>query len=167
MAEILTVVDKDRVNYEGVFDAKETVNVMKQWCSDKGYIFGQSSHTETTKPEGRTIELNADLFKKFTDYAKSSIKTKVQFQDIKDVVVERDGKKVKLQEGKVAITMTATLQTDYEARWETKPLFYFVRLLWEKYVYTPFISGFERQIKEDQVLLRDTVKAFLNMQKFL
>ena len=87
----------------------------------------------------------------------------VQFQGIKDVVVERDGKKVKLQEGKAIISFDILLETDYENRWEVKPLFYVIRIIFEKYVYSPFISSFERQIKADYSLLKNNMKAYLNL----
>jgi hypothetical protein len=106
-------------------------------------------------------------FKKYTDYSKSVIKIKAQFQDVKDIVIERDGRKVKMQEGKVIMIFDGILETDYEGRWEGKPGFFVLRTIFEKYVYTPFISGFERGVKEDVMALKNNVKAFLNLTKFL
>ncbi|MBW2969720.1 hypothetical protein KY319_01215, partial [Candidatus Woesearchaeota archaeon] len=104
--------------------------------------------------------------KKLTDYAKSIIKIRMQFSDVKDVVVDKDGKKTKIQEGKAVIIFDGILETDYEHRWEGKPIFYFLRTVFEKYVYTPFISGFERGVKEDTMALKNNMKAYLGLTKY-
>ncbi len=166
MAERLIVVDKERLDYAGLFDAKEVLRVMQQWSADKGYWLIEKRHGETTKPEGKVIDFDFEPFRKFTDYAKSVIKIRAQFQDVKDVVVEKDGRKVKLQEGKIVIILDGILETDYEGRWESKPVFYVLRTLFEKYVYTPFVSGFERGVKEDVMALKNNLKAFLNLTRY-
>ena len=166
MAERLIVVDKERLDYEGLFEAKALFDVLKQWATDKGYWLIEKKHGEATRPEGKYIDFDLEPFKKFTDYAKSIIKIKMQFADVKDVTVEKDGKKTKLQDGKVIIVMDGILETDYEHRWEGKPILYLIRTVFEKYVYTPFISGFERGIKEDTMLLKNNIKAYLNLTKY-
>ena len=166
MAERLTIVEKDRINYEGIFDAKEVFNVIKDWTLDKGYIFVEKSHSESTKAEGKYIDMNMEHFKKFTDYAKSILKMRMQFNEVKDVVVEHDGKKTKQQEGKISIVFDGILETDYESKWESKPIYYILRVLFEKYLYTPFISGFERTIAGDVNSLKNNLKSFLNMTKY-
>jgi len=166
MAERLPVVDKLKLNYEGLFEAKEVYAVVKAWASDKGYWLYERHHTESIKPEGKYIDMDVEAFKKITDYAKSVVQMRCQFHNVKDVIVERDGKKHKMQEGKILITFNGVLETDYEHKWETKPVFYFLRTVFQKYVYSPFISGFERGIKEDTLTLNNQVKAFLNLTKF-
>ena len=167
MSERNIVVDKERLDFQGVFDMKDLFKVMQQWATDKGYWLIEKKHGETTKPEGKLIDMDFEPFKKYTDYSKSIIKIRAQFQDVKDIVVERDGRKVKLQEGKVVMIFDGILETDYEGRWEGKPGFFVLRTIFEKYVYTPFISGFERGVKEDVMALKNNVKAFLNLTKFL
>ncbi len=166
MAERLILVDKERLEYEGLFDAKEFYRVMQAWAEDKGYWLIEGKHTESIKTEGKWVDMEFAPFKKFTDYAKSVIKIKVQYQRMKDVVVERDGKKHKMQEGKVVALLDGILETDYEHRWETKPVYYVLRTLFEKYVFTPFVSGFEQTVKNDTYALKDNMKAFLNMSKY-
>lgn len=166
MAERLIVLDKERIDYEGLFEAKGLFEVMKQWASDKGYWLIEKKHGETTKPEGKYVDFDLEPFKKLTDYAKSIIKIRMQFSDVKDVTVDKDGKKTKIQEGKVVIIFDGILETDYEHRWEGKPVFYFLRTVFEKFVYTPFISGFERGIKEDTRALKNNMKAYLGLTKY-
>jgi hypothetical protein len=166
MAERLIVVDKERLDYQGLFEAKALFDVMKQWASDKGYWLIEKRHSESTKPEGKVIDFDLEPFRKFTDYAKSIIKIRMQYSEVKDVVVEKDGAKVKMQEGKILMIFDGILETDYEHRWEGKPVFYVLRAVFEKYLYTPFVSGFERGIREDVMALKNNLKAFLNLTKY-
>ena len=82
------------------------------------------------------------------------------------VVIIKDGKKVKMQEGKIIILLDGILETDHEHRWEGKPLFYVLRTIFDKYVYTPFVSGFERGVKDDTMTLKNNLKAFLNLSRY-
>ena len=166
MAERLTVVDKERLNYDGLFNAKDLFAVMQAWATDRGYWLIEKKHGEAIKPEGKYVDMDFEPFKKFTDYAKSVVKIRAQFQEVKDVVIERDGKKMKMQEGKIFFIFDGVLETDYEHYWETKPIFYLLRTVFEKYVYSPFISGFERGVKEDTMALKNQIKSFLNLAKY-
>ena len=166
MAERLVVVEKEKISYDGLFESKELINVIKQWAADKGYAYFETSHTETTKPEGKYADITLAPFKKFTDYAKSIIRVRVQLNDVKDAIIERDNKKSKVQDGKAAITFEGILETDYEHRWESKPSFFIIRLIFHKYVYSPFISQHEKQIKDDLSTLKNNLKSFLNLTQY-
>lgn len=167
MVERHLVIDDKRIKYEGVFDAKGLFDVITSWASDKGYWVVEKSHVESLKNDGKFIEFNLNpVFKKVTDYAKFVFKLKIQLSDIKDVVVEQDHRKVKLQDGKVNIRIDANLETDYEGKWENKPFLYFLRTVFEKYVFGSSLARFDSQIREDGSVLETNLKSFLNLGKF-
>ncbi|MBW3018719.1 hypothetical protein KY329_00855 [Candidatus Woesearchaeota archaeon] len=167
MVERHLVIDDKRIKYGGVFDARGLFDVIKTWANDKGYWLVEKGHSESLKQGGKFIEFNLyPVFKKLTDYAKSIFKIKIQMSEVKDVVVEQDGRKVKLQDGKVNIRIDANLETDYEGKWETKPLLYFLRTVFEKYVFTPSMVKFDARIREDAEVLETHLKSFLNLGKF-
>jgi len=166
MVERKLIVEDETVSYEGAFEVKELYAAMKEWCKERGYYPLEIKSTEVVGKEGRTIENVVWPTKKFSDYARVFLRTKIYFVNIKDVEVERDGKKMKMQKGKVTIVFNSYLETDYEGDWEDKPVFFFVRSLFEKFVYVPYISGFEKQIKEETTELKRMVQAFLNLYRF-
>lgn len=166
MAERIFVVNKEVISYTGVFEAKELTKLVKRLAKEKSYWRYEKSHTETTKPEGKHAEIVWQLQRKMTDYAKSVINIAIAFKDMKDIMVKRDGKRKKVQEGTVEIAMEGILETDYEDRWETKPVFYFLRVLFEKYVYSPYVSKFEKQVKKDFYHFKNEIKSFLNLGEF-
>ena len=166
MPEREVVVDKLRLTYEGIFSVSELYKLIDEWFRWKGYDKRENKNIEIVKPEGKFIEIELEPWKKVTDYAKNVIKIRIQMSDIRDVEVEKDNTKLKLNQGKVHFVFDGYLETDYEARWEGKPIFYFLRTIFDKYFYRPFTAGFERGVKEDLMHLHSQIKAFLNLYKF-
>ena len=166
MVEIRSVPGKETIKYEGIFSVKELYKLLGQIIDDKGYVPVETFAEETVEKTGKAIELDMEPFKKMTDYAKSVIKIKIRIADCKDVEIAKGkDKKQKLNKGKISIEIDPYLETDYEHRWEATPYLYVIRTLFEKYIYTPFLSGFNNQVIEDTNFLKDQIKAFLNLYK--
>lgn len=166
MAERRLIVDKERVNYDGLFSAKEVLDIVMTWIKDKGYWPVDKKHTESVKADGRFIEIEMWPYKKVTDYAKNIIVIRIVCSDLKDVVIEIEGKKKKLNQGRLQVVFDAYLETDYEHKWENKPIFYVLRTVFEKYVFTPFLSGFEKNLKADVTHLKNNIKGYLNLVQY-
>ncbi len=166
MPEREVVVDKLRLTYEGIFSVPELYKLIDEWFRWKGYDKRENKNIEIVKPEGKFIEIELEPWKKVTDYAKNVIKIRIQMFDIRDVEVEKDNTKLKLNQGKVHFVFDGYLETDYEAKWDGKPIFYFIRTVFDKYLYKPFTTGFERGVKQDVMHLQGQVKAFLNLYRF-
>ncbi len=166
MSEREVVVDKLRLTYEGLFSVAGLYKMMDEWFRAKHYDKRENKSIEIVKPEGKFIEIEFEPWKKVTDYAKNVIKIRVQMFDVKEVEVEKDHTKLKLNQGKVHFVFDGLLETDYESRWEGQPIFYFIRTIFDKYFYRPFTAGFERGVKEDVMHLHSQINAFLNLYKF-
>ena len=165
MSEKTTVVEKEAIKYEGLFSVKELYQLIEDWVNSKGYMPVETFVEESVEKEGKVITAKLEPFKKLTDYAKAIIKIEIMISDCKEVEVTRAGKKQKLNKGKVVIEIKSILETDYEHRWEMKPWLYVLRTVFEKYIYTPFLSGFKNALREDTGHLKEQIKAFLNLYK--
>lgn len=165
MGEIRSVPGKESIKYDGLFSLKDLYKLLNQIIDDRGYIPVEASVEESVEKTGKSIEADLEPFKKLTDYAKSVIKIKIRVSDCKEVEVTRDKKKQKLNKGKILIEFDPYLETDYEHRWETTPYLYVLRTLFEKYVYTPFLSNFSQQIIDDTDFIKSQVKSFLNLYR--
>jgi hypothetical protein len=166
MAEHEIVIEQMRLTYEGLFSVRELYKMITEWLEEKGYDQKEVKNTEVVKPEGKYIEIMIEPWKKYTDYVKSIIKLRMIFSDIKEVEVEKDGVKVKLNQGKAQFVFDAHLVSDYENRWEAKPTFFFIRTLFDKYFYKPVMSGYRTQLKEYTMDLHSRIKAFLNLYRY-
>ena len=166
MSEKKLVIDQLKLNYEGLFEVNELFKMVDAWFYEKGYDKYEKKNEEQVLPTGREILLELRPWKKTTDYAKNEIRVRIFMHGVKDVEVEKEGAKVKMNQGEVQMVFDGYLETDYENRWENKPFFYFLRTLFDKYIYKGYISKFEGNLVNDVHDLHTRIKAFLNMYRY-
>ncbi len=166
MDEVEIVVDKLRLNYEGIFSAKDFFNMIDDFLDRKGFEKKDLKHIERITPEGKHIEYEMIPWKKFTDYSKCEIRARVTMTEVKEVEMEKDGMKMVLNKGKIKIVMDGYLTTDYENRWESKPAFMFIRAVFDKYFYKPFTSGYQNDVGGYTKDFYNQMKAFLNLYRY-
>ena len=70
-----------------------------------------------------------------------------------------------MQKGEVEISITGHVETDYENKWETKPLYYFFKIIFEKFFLGSLRSYYESFVKKNCDLLYDETKAMLNISR--
>ena len=165
MAEKDVVITGLSVSYTGLFNYADLFRLIDAFLIDKGYDRKEAKHVETVKPEGKYIEIGLGPGKALSDYAKSNLSIGIKANGIKEVTATIDGVKQKLNSGTVTVTFEGVLETDYEGRWENKPFYLFLKILWDKYVIKTFTGGFEKIIKADIEQLRDQVKGYLNLER--
>jgi len=165
MAERETLVDNYRIQYEGLLSVVDLYTMIDEYFEEKGYDKREKKNIERVSPEGKFIEIELEPYKKITDYAKSSIKVRLQMKNIKEIEVERDGVKVRLNQGSVNIVFSCYLETDYEHKWETKPMFYFMRVLYDKFIYASYTSQYKGEVVNDFNQLISQIKSFLNLYR--
>jgi hypothetical protein len=166
MAEREVLIEKARVEFDGLFDLRDMMNQVKALGSDKGYFHIEKRHTESVSPDGKFIELDIVLTKKLTDYARSDVAFFIQAQNVKEKVVEVKKHKRRLLHGHLIILVDGSLITDYERRWEIKPTFYVLRAIFERYVYSSYLNSIRTQIKDDSSFMIENLKAYLNLEKY-
>ncbi len=166
LAERTVVIDKLRLTYEGLFSVLELYNLINNWLEQKNYDKREIKNVEVIKPEGKYIELELLPWKKYTDYVKSEIRFRILMSEVKEVEVEKDGVKVKLNQGRIQFVFDGYLTTDYENRWENKPTFFFIRTVWDKFVYKPFTVGYQNMVRSDVKDIHTQIKSSLNLYRY-
>ena len=166
MGERRLVIDHMKLGYEGLFNLHELYSLMNQWLKDKGFDTREARNQEHVKPGGKYIDLELLPWKKITDYARHVIRLNIRILNMKDVVVEQDGARTTLNKGKITIVMDGYLDTDYEDRWEAKPFYFFIRTLFDKFIYRTYSTQYEELLVENCLQLNATIKAFLNLYQY-
>ena len=166
MAERRLVIDHMTLTYEGLFDLHELYTLINQWLKDKGFDLREQRNQEQVRQSGKFIEVEMLPWKKITDYARHVIRLNIRVLSMKDAVVEEDGKRVKLNKGMIKLVMDGYLDTDYEDRWESKPFYFFIRTLFDKFVYSTYSTQYEELLVENCLQLHSTIKAFLNLYQY-
>tara|TARA_Y100000034_G_scaffold133517_1_gene199187 strand:+ start:1375 stop:1872 length:498 start_codon:yes stop_codon:yes gene_type:complete len=165
MSEKRLVIDQLRLNYDGLFNTHDFFTTIMAFYYERGYDMLENRNHEFTTPKGKVLEIELKPWKKTTDYAKSEFRIRIFIKDLKDVEVNKDGAKVKIQQGNLQLILDAYLVTDYEDRLENKPYFYFLRALVDKYIFSNYTDKFESMLINDTQFLHSKLKAFLNMYK--
>tara|TARA_Y100000294_G_C8422388_1_gene283358 strand:- start:19 stop:519 length:501 start_codon:yes stop_codon:yes gene_type:complete len=166
VSEKKLVVDTLNFNYEGVFSVLELYKEINHWLYERGYSLFEKKNSENITSTGRNIEFELRPYKSITNYAKNEIRIKIFMTDIKDLEVEKEKIKKKLNEGSVEIIFDGYVETDYENRWENKPFFYFFRSLIDKFVYRIYTDKFENMIVSDIYTIHTRIKTFLNLYRY-
>ena len=166
MGERRIVIDNLMLQYEGLFELRELYMMVDKWLRQKGYDKFEKRNHEHVLKEGKYIEIELEPWKKITDYAKIVINLYFHCYNVKEVIVKKDGQDVKMNQGKIKIKFVGFLVTDYEDKWEGKPIFYFLRAVMDKWVYRVASEKYEAAVAEDVKHLYQNVKAFLNLFRY-
>lgn len=166
MAERELIVDHIRLTYEGLFDASELYAMIDAWFRDKRYDKKELKNVEKVRPEGKYVELELLPWKKVSDYHKHEIKIRMIMTNLKEVEVEKEGRKMKLNQGSVQLVFDGYLTTDYENRWENKPYYFFMRTLFDKFFFRSYTLKYKQLLLEDINDLHSQIKSFLNLYRY-
>jgi hypothetical protein len=165
VAERTIVVDHKTISYEGLFSAKELYRIVDKWFFDKGYDKSEKKNFEHVYPAGKQMELELWPWRKFTDYARVIMKVHFLMTNVKEVEIEKDGLKTKVNQGKVILTINAYIETDYEQKWEYKPMFVFIRTMFDKFVYSVHTGRYDQFAIDEVNHLVSLVKGYLNINR--
>lgn len=166
MAEVKTLRFGDSFQYKGLINSSELYKMIDSWLKRNGYDKVELWNYEEIYEDGKQLTLKLMPYKKISDYAKIEIRINGVFSGLTDVVVTRDGVKLKLQKGSVKFTFDTFLTTDYEQSWETKPLYYFFKVVAEKFLYRGILDRYEDVAQKDTDELKREIKSYLNMERF-
>ena len=101
--------------------------------------------------------------KPITDYFLYKIELDWHILGMKDAEVEIDGKKTKTNKGELEIVFKGTIVKDYEKRWEDRPVYKFLRGVYEQYVIRTTIDEYEDDLEDQTKELITDIKAFLRI----
>jgi hypothetical protein len=165
MSEKNLYLDGLELDYEGTFDIKELLKTIDGLIKQRGYSKGEKRREEVIREKGKAFSMELRPVKKKTDYFVLMIKMRIHITDMTDVEVIKDDMKTMMNKGKVSILFDAWTTTDYEFRWEKKPLFYFLRNLFERTIYKFHTDRFAGELVEDTRFIMNNIRAFLNLGK--
>lgn len=166
MVERIVLVDKQKMTYEGIFIVKDLYELIDNYLERNGYQKRDLNSSEVVKKEGRFIVMKFEPWKQLSDYAKSVFKVNMRLDEVRDLEIEKEGTKMHANQGKVTLIFDAYLENDFEHKWENKPGFFFVRVLFDKYIFKPFTTNYQSIVMRDFTKFINELRAFLNLYKY-
>ena len=129
MAERMTVVDGEKINYTGLFDFKELYNLIDAFLWQKGFDKRIRKSEIHSSADSKFAHVIMQPWKRVSEYVKHEIKIDISVHHAKDETREIDGVKKKFTNGTISITFWAYLVTDYQSKWVEKPIYFFLRTI--------------------------------------
>lgn len=154
---------KDQIGKDGYFNYFQLYNLIMNWFNDRGYDVFEKKYAEKLKDEGKKIDTKWQCYRPITDYFKFEFVIKFDITGMSDVTIERDGKKEKTNKGDLKFNIEANLMKDYEARWENKPFWKFLRGVYDNYVLRTTNDEYADKLLNEATELINEVKAFLEI----
>ncbi|MGM5488296.1 MAG: hypothetical protein ACQESG_05075 [Nanobdellota archaeon] len=162
MPEREVIVNKKRITYEGLFDSKGVYKLIEDYFDDLNYDKVEKKNIEVVKPEGKYVEIVMEPYKKISDYINVIVKLRLILSDLKDVEIEREKKKVKVNQGKLQIVIDGYYETDHQNKWQANPINFFLRTVFNKYFLEPYTKQGFGNCKKDVTGLVTKLQRYLN-----
>ena len=162
MGEVRQLVDHLKLEYKGLFEAKNFFKLVDSWLSERQMEKKNTKDVEIMTPEGKFIEWEISPWTKCTDYMRLYMKIRVLMYEVKKVEAIRDKKKIVLDHGHVIIILDGYLEHDYEHRWDGTPMLHFIRTMMDKFVYRTYTQKYEQRWTHDCHQIYDLMQRFFN-----
>ena len=165
MGEHRILVDKLKLEYEGALVANDVFRIITDFLQNRGYEMLPASETEVHTPQGKGVDWYIAPWKKITDYVRLEMKVTVLMHNLVKKEVTIEGKKAKIDNGKVIVVIHGNIEYDYDRRWEDKPMFLFIRTIVNKYVFPTYTKKFEQLLIDDANNVYGSLQDFFNMSR--
>ncbi len=134
MLEKKFVVYDLRLSYNGPVNILDFYKEVEDWMKEKGLEKDMRKHMDHRTSEGRQIEWHVECWKDITEWAREVVRLRAMFNHVKDITIEKNGRKIKMQTAEVLLIFDGILEANLSRRWEQQNIFYFLRNLFDKYV---------------------------------
>ncbi|MDD5191638.1 MAG: hypothetical protein PHH54_02045 [Candidatus Nanoarchaeia archaeon] len=160
MAEKDTVFS-GKIKQKAIFHFKDFYGFTYDWLVGEGYKVTEKVYSEEISGDAKKIEIEWEAKKKVSDYFRFVIQVRWMILGLKNVEVQREGKKLKMNSGQVELKVKGVLVKDYEHKWEDYPVWKFLRGMYDRYIIRSRIEQYEDKLKEEVEEFIAQSKSFL------
>lgn len=166
MAELKTIIDGKSFDYTGLISIQGLYKAIMNWLDAHDYGGYESAHSEQVFEHGRQITMSIEGDKKLSDNAAIIWEIDLSFANCQETTIEKEGMKQLMYKGKVTVSSTILLKTNYDKSFEQSSFQYFIRVLMDKFVVKNYLSKAASKAKSDYGQFQEQIKSFLNMEQF-
>ena len=160
------VILKEQFRLKGMTRFEEFYELAYNWLKDEDYIITEKKYEEVAQPgEAKEVRIEWEATKKITDYFRIGLDIKWQVLGMKDIEVEIDGAKKKMQKfSELKMDLKGTLEKDYGSKWGASGFNKFLREIYDKYIIPVRTEQMETKVRETVQSFKDELKAFLELE---
>ena len=164
MVEKKQIVYDLMLKYNGPLSVEEFYSETEKWMREKGMHKELKRKSEQVTPKGRRIEWIIEAWKSFDHDNKEVVRLRALFDTVKEVNIKRKNRSIRFNEGDVFIVIEGFLETQLAKRWTQKPMYFFLRTLYDKYIW-PILNKYDGEVLADSYDLHKRLKAFFDVYK--
>lgn len=153
------------IAFEGIFDEKEIVKIIKTWVNDNKYYMSEDLRKKVATDKDFGMNLSYTIQKELNEYAQYKIALHQTYSNCQIITVKRHGKTQKHVKGSVTILIEADLVNDYGDKWEKTAWQTVIRAFVNKYFLTRDIHRYAATLKEEVTKLEDQLHGYFGIQK--
>ena len=154
-----------KVKYSGVFSYKDFYKFCYDWLAEElDLILAESEYEEKISGSEKEIKIKWIGFRELTDYFKMEIKVDFHITNLVNVELNKDGNKLKTNQGKMKIAIKGNLLRDYKGKFETSAFQKFLRGIYEKWIITQRVIQFEGYLSGKCDEFAGQAKAYLDLE---
>ena len=165
MGHLKIIVDHDKIDYSGPVKVTDLLNMIEGFVWENGFDVRKDKDFEQNTQNGKFIEWQISPWKWITDYVRYIIKVRVLGYDIVKTDAVADGKKSKVDAGRIIIVIDGFVEYDLQNRWEENPIFHFLRSLYDNFIFKVYTERFEQVLVHDVNRLHEQIEKLLNMHR--
>ena len=153
-----------KIKESGIFNFAELYEFLYDWLNEESYKLKEKKYSEKVMGDVKTIEIEWDADKKVSDYFKFRLELRWQITGLKKIEVKKEDQKVTMNSGSVEIKFRAWVLKDYEGRWENKPVWKFLRGVYDRYIIRHRNDQYEDKVEDEMKEMVAQTKAFLALE---
>lgn len=162
-----TIISDTKVKYKGNFDFLLLYKKLKEWFLREGYgdaWKNEKKYAEKIKPNGKNVEIIWEMSRKEEqDYFQVNINVSFFAVGLTDVEVEKDGKRIKLNNAEIELKFDSKLIRNANKKWDENSLMF---KFYEKYLVQDRTEFYRIECYQDTQNLIDETKNFFNLYRF-
>ena len=165
MGHVKIIVDHDKIDYSGPLNVNSLLRMVENFIFERGFDKKHEKDFEQNTSNGKFIEWQIAPWKWINDYTRYIIRVRVLGYDIVKTDMISEGKKTKVDNGRIIIVIDGFVEYDLQSKWEQNPVFHFLRSIYENFIYREYTERFEHMLVNDLNHLHDHIEKFFNLYK--
>ena len=164
MAEKDTVFSS-KMKYGGIFNFKDFYKFCYDWLTEEmGFHVSEAEYEEKIGGNTKDMLIKWEGQRELTDYFRFDVKVEFRITNLSKVELNRDGKKIKTNEGSATVKVKGVLVRDYKGKFEVSASKKFMRSVYEKWIIPSRVEEFQGKIAGDCDEFLSQAKAFLDLE---
>jgi len=156
-----------RATYSGPFLVEDFYAEVDSWAREKGYDKEHKKKLEHVTKNGKKMQWIVEINSHLDDLHHGVVVLNALLDNVKEVVVRKDGKKIRVNSGDIFININGFIQSHVHGSfYQVKPVYYFRRALIDKFIYKFWSDRWDGAVNADARELYKRINSFFNLQRY-